>query len=129
MSSLRFHTRINRPADDVWKVVSDSAVIADWFPGIEKASVSGNVRTIEMGPGVSLQEEIVNNDDSLRRFQYRITGGPIVPEYHLGTIDVIEDGDATLVVYGTEISPDDLAAVVGPAIEAAVGSLKSHLES
>jgi hypothetical protein len=129
VSSLRYHTRINRPADEVWKVVNDAGSIADWFPGIEKSSISGNIRTLEMGPGITLEEEVVNSDDTLRRFQYSIMGGPFVPEYHLGTVDVIEDGDASLVVYGTEIRPDDLAAVVGPAIEAAVVALKAHLEA
>ena len=35
-------------------------------------------------------EEIVTVDLQLRRFQYRVTGGDLPVEEHLGTIDVIE---------------------------------------
>lgn len=50
-------------------------------------------------------------------------------DYHLGTVDVLEDGQNTIVVYSTEISPDELAEVVGPSIEGGVQGLKAHLES
>ena len=33
---------IDRPADDVWKVVRDFGGLAEWMPGIEKCRVEGN---------------------------------------------------------------------------------------
>jgi len=63
----------------------------------------------------------------LRRFQYKITGGLPV-DHHLGTVDLLEDGPNSLVVYSTEITPDELADVVGPSIEGGVQGLKAHLE-
>ena len=128
MSSLRSHARINRSADDVWKVVSDAAGISAWFPGIAEARVDGENRIITIAPGVELVERIVTNDAALRRFQYSITGGPMPVESHLGTVDVIEDGDAAFVVYSTEVTPDTLAAVMGPSIEAGVAGLKAFCE-
>lgn len=78
-------------------------------------------------PGYELHEDVVNVDGDLRRFQYRITCGMPV-EHHLGTVDVLEDGQNSLVVYSTEITPDELADVMGPSIEGGVQGLKAHLE-
>lgn len=127
MASLRTHTRIARPADEVWKVVSDPAGISAWFPGIEQATAGDGTRSCTLRGGVQLEEDIVTVDDDLRRFQYRITAGMPV-EQHLGTVDVLEDGDGALVVYSTEIRPDALADVMGPSIERGVQGLKKHLE-
>jgi carbon monoxide dehydrogenase subunit G len=128
MASLRTHARIARPADEVWTAVSDPAGISAWFPGIEQATATDGGRTCTLEGGGQLQEDIVNVDDELRRFQYRITGG-IPVEHHLGTVDVLEDGtDTTLVIYSTEVTPDGLAALIGPSIEGGVQGLKAHLE-
>ncbi len=51
-------------------------------------------------------------------------------EHHLGTVDLLEDGPhSALVVYSPEVSPDSLAPVMAPAVEAGVRGLKEHLES
>ena len=128
MASLRSTARIARPADQVWEVVSDPAGISAWFPGIEHATAGDGTRSCTLAGGQELQEDVVNVDSDLRRFQYRITGGMPV-EHHLGTVDVLEDGpDRSLVVYSTEITPDALADQMGPAIAGGVQGLKAHLE-
>lgn len=129
MASLRTEQWIGRPADEVWAHVSDAAAISNWFPGIVNASVEGDVRTIELDGGVELVEDIVTNDSGLRRFQYSITGGPMPIERHLGTVDVIDNRDGCLVIYSTEIVPDETAGMMGPAIEAGCAGLKAHCEA
>lgn len=129
VASLRSTARIVRPADDVWRVVSDAAGISAWFPGIEQATAADGKRSCTVAGGHELHEDIVNVDGDLRRFQYRITDGMPV-DYHLGTVDVLEEGpEATLLVYSTEITPDSLAELIGPSIEGGVQGLKQHLES
>jgi len=128
VASLRSTARIARPAEIVWKVVSDAAGISAWFPGIEQATTGDGARSRTLAGGNQLEEDVVNVDEELRRFQYRITGGMPV-EHHLGTVDVLEDGaDGALVVYSTEIAPDSLADVIGPSIDGGVQGLKAHLE-
>ena len=128
MASLRSTVRIARPADEVWRTVSEPAGISAWFPGIEQATAVGGTRSCTLAGGHELHEDVVNVDSALRRFQYKITGGMPV-EYHLGTVDVLEDGpDSTLVVYSTEITPNSLADLMGPSIEGGVQGLKAHLE-
>ena len=130
MASLRTHVRIDRPAAEVWQVVADAGSISDWdwFPSIERSTAADGTRSCTLQDGAELHEDIVNVDPNLRRFQYRITAG-VPAENHLGTVDVLEDGaDRCLVLYSTEIAPDALADVIGPAVEAGVRGLKEHLE-
>lgn len=127
MATIRHHVHINASPDDVWKVVSNSAGMPDYFPGVKSVIIEGNQRTVDLG-GLELVEEIVTSDDEMRRFQYRIVGGPMVPEYHLGTIDVLADGDGALLIYGTEVLPDAAKAMIDPSIEGAVASIKAHIE-
>lgn len=129
MATIRHHAHIDRSPDDVWKVVADAGAISAWFPGIETSSAEGNVRRCSMGEGAELVEEIVTVDNELRRFQYRITEGPMPLEFHLGTVDVLPDGGGSLVIYSTEVLPDVAKAMVDPVIAGGVQGLKSHLEA
>jgi uncharacterized protein YndB with AHSA1/START domain len=128
MPTLRSHVVIDAPADAVWKVVSDAANIADWFPAMDSSTGDGTRRTVVLRGGATLIEEIVTNDPELRRFQYRAIGGDLAVERHLGTIDVIELGpDRSIVVYGTEIEPETLAVPFEAAISEAVRTLPQHV--
>ncbi len=127
MATIRHHAHIDRTPDDVWKVVADAGAISDWFPGIDSSSSDGSARTCMMGD-LELVEDIVTVDNDLRRFQYRITGGPMALEYHLGTIDVLPDGDGSLVIYSTEVLPDDAHASMNPVIGGGLDGLKATLE-
>lgn len=128
MATLRATVRIDRPTDAVWAVVSDAGTSAEWFPGFASSRLDGSVRTIELGPGAEIVEDIVTSDGELRRFQYAITAAPFPVESHLGTIDVLDVDGSALVIYSTEIRPDELAAVMGPSIEAGVEGLKAYCE-
>ncbi len=127
MATIRHHAHVERSPDDVWKVVSDAGAISNWFPGIDTSSAEGGVRRCSMG-GSELAEEIVTVDDELRRFQYRITEGPMPLEFHLGTVDVLPDGDGSLVIYSTDVLPDETKQFMEPALAAGLAGLKSHLE-
>lgn len=127
MATIRHHARVARPADDVWKVVSDPLSITDWFAGVDSAVMDGQVRRISFG-GMEIGEQIVTSDDALRRFQYSIVDGPTQPEYHLVTIDVLDDGDGSLVIYSCEVQPDEGRELFGPVYGQALDSLKAHLE-
>ncbi|WP_219418709.1 SRPBCC family protein [Pseudonocardia nigra] len=129
MATLRTHLTIDRPADEVWSVVSDAGNISAWFPMVKTSTASGDQRHCELDGGVPLDEEIVTNDSQLRRFQYRIVGGGVPAESHLGTVDVLDQDGSSLVVYSTEVTPDELAATLGPAIEDGLRGLKNYCES
>lgn len=128
MATIRHHAHIDKSPDEVWSSVSDAGNISSWFPAIEESSLDGSTRSCTMAGGGELIEEIVTSDDELRRFQYRITDGAMKPDFHLGTIDVLEDGDGSLVIYSTEITPDELYPVMDKSIGSGLRGLKSSLE-
>lgn len=128
MPSLRSHVVIDATPDAVWKVVSDAATIADWFPAMRSSTGDGAHRTVVLQDGSTLEEAVVNADPALRRFQYRVVGGDLPVEQHLGTVDVIElEPNRTIVVYSTELEPATLAAAFEGAISEAVRTLPQHV--
>ncbi|MEX0848241.1 MAG: SRPBCC family protein [Ilumatobacteraceae bacterium] len=128
LGSLRHEIRINRPAADVWALAGDAARLHEWFPGIVNCTVDGTTRVITMGSGMPMPEEILVCDDTIRRFQYRITA-PIF-KHHRGTIDVIDLGDdTTLVVYSTEADPRTMALVIAGGTRDALIELKRQMET
>jgi len=125
--SVRREVRMAVPADEVWAWIGDAPRLAEWFPGIESATVEGTIRTIVTGAGIAMPEEIVTNDAIQRRFQYRITA-PMFRE-HLSTIDVLDLGDGTsLVVYGADAIPSTMALVIAGAAGDALEHLRTILE-
>ena len=127
MATLRETIHINAAPDKVWAGVRDPLALLDWFDGLDGGEMAGSARKIKMGD-ITVTEEIVTVDDDLRRFQYSITEMPIPVEYHLATIDVLEDGDGTLIVYGVDVKPDMLGDILAPTIAGAAKGMKQHFE-
>ncbi|CAM8642244.1 PYR_PYL_RCAR_like domain containing protein [Acidimicrobiia bacterium] len=127
MATLRTFARIQRSADDVWKVVGDPSRIIEWFPGLVSVAVEDGVRTLTTKSGLPIVENIVTLDHDMRRFQYSITG-PIPVNYHLGTMDVIDDGQpGCLLMYSTEITPEPMAFVLDGVISEGIANLAHML--
>lgn len=129
MATMRRHVWIDRPAAAVWELVSDPAAVIRWFPGMQDVAVDGTHRVITLSSGLPLDEDVVAVRHDLRRFQYRLNG-PLPVEFHLATIDVIDDGDRRcLVVYSTEVVPPALAFVLDGAVGEALEKLKQVMEA
>lgn len=128
MATVRHHTRINRPADEVWKVVADFGAISTWFPPIAESSAEGGTRHCTLVDGAQLTEELVTNDPALQRLQYRIVSAPFDPSFHLATIDVFDLDGGAFVVYSTDVTPDEHAGFIDEALETGLAGLKEHLE-
>ncbi len=127
MATIRHHTRISRSADDVWAVVSDFGGIGAWFPGVESCTFDGTDRTVGT-MGIEIIERLGVNDAELRRLQYSIIDGAMKPDHHVATIDVLEDGDGSLVIYSCDILPDEAKELIDPVYAGAAQALKAHLE-
>ena len=126
-ASIRREVRIRRSADELWEWVGDPARLAEWWPGITACVVDGDSRTITMGSGLPMPEQLLTIDRLQRRFQYRITA-PIFRE-HTSTIDVHDLGDgSSLVVYSVDAEPSTMALVIGGAAGNALQHLRSLVE-
>ena len=127
METVRYERRISADPDTVWSVFCEPDSIPEWFPGVVSCTVEGNIRTITLGTGLSMPEEILTVDPLLRRFQYKVTS-PLY-HFHLGTIDVIALGPLdSLCVYSTTAVPDALALITGGATDGALDEIKRMAE-
>lgn len=127
MASVRHHARVNAPAADVWEVVRDPAGITEWLPGVDSVEMDGDERIVS-SMGMEIREACTVDDD-LRHFQYTITGGPATFDSHLATVDVLEDGDSSIVVYAIHIEPADALPIMDGLAQAGVGALAERFGS
>jgi len=128
MATLRETVHIDAPPDKVWAEVRDPLAVTKFFDALGDVVMVDNARHIKMGD-ITIVEEIVTVDDDLRRFQYAITEMPIPVEFHLSTIDVLEDGEGTLIVYGVDVRPDMLKDILAPTISGATAAMKQYFEA
>ena len=128
MATTRAHIHIDRPADEVWKAITDPTLIKDWFPGLSNCTAADSVRHVWTTTGIEVDEEIVTNDADLRRFQYRLLPGPVPVEHHLATVDVLEDGDGSLVIYAVDVLPEPFGPAMQQTAEGALAGLKAYSE-
>jgi polyketide cyclase/dehydrase/lipid transport protein len=120
---------IDRPANDVWKLVRDFGGLAGWMPGIDSCRVEDNDRILEM-MGMELTETLVRCDDNTRTLVYSIAKSPLPIEHHEATIAVTSTGDASChVTYGVEVRPDSMVDVMSGAYAGALRALKSRVET
>jgi hypothetical protein len=127
MGTVRRHVFIDAPADRVWSLVGDPARLHEWFP-VVTSEVDGATRWVTLASGLRFEEDIVTLDHDLRRFQYRIINNPIVKS-HLGTVDVIPDGERRcLAVYSTDLDPEAMALMIAGAAGAGLAKLREMFE-
>jgi carbon monoxide dehydrogenase subunit G len=119
---------ISRSADDVWAVAGDFGGLASWMPGIEKCSVEGDVRTIEMS-GMKIGERLVRRDDAARVLVYAIASGPAPVDHHEATITVTPDGAGCHVTWAVDVEPDTMLDLFTGIYQQSLDALKAHVEA
>ena len=74
------------------------------------------------------EEDIITLDQDLRRFQYKIVNNSLI-KFHLGTVDVIPDGDnRCLVMYSTYMDPEVLALPIAGAASLGLEKVKQMFD-
>lgn len=127
MGTVRRHAFVECNADKVWSFVGAPERLHEWFPIIE-CRVEGNKRWITLAAGIVFEEDIVTLDHDLRRFQYKIVNNSLI-KFHLGTVDVIPDGDKRcLVVYSTDMEPEVLALPIAGAASLGLEKVKQMFD-
>ena len=117
---------IAAPADAVWAVIGDFGGIGDWMPGIESCRVEGENRILDT-MGMEITERLVAKDDAGRALTYSIVEGAPV-ESHQGVVTVRPAGEASLVTWEVEATPDEMADLMTTIYQQALEALKAHLE-
>ena len=118
---------IARSADDVWAVAGDFGGLASWMPGIERCTVEGDVRTVDMS-GMKIGERLVRRDDATREIVYSIASGPAPVDRHEATITVTPAGDGSHVTWAVDVEPDAMLDLFTGIYQQSLDALKAHLE-
>jgi hypothetical protein len=127
MATVRHHVVVDVPAAAAWALLGDPTRVTEWFPGITACVVEGSTRTVTLGSGISMPEELVTIDALQRRFQYSVRL-PIVRS-HLSTIDVLElEAARCCCVYSADAEPAVMALVIGGTAADGLVRAKSILE-
>ena len=130
MPTVDKQIRIDRPADEVWNVVGDVGAISAWFPGLASSRAHDGKRVCELEGGAgTLVEDIVAYDGDARTYEYAITDAPMPVESHHARVEVHDEGDASLLIWRTEVEPASTAEAMDSLFDAALAELKQHLES
>ena len=125
MATIRIDAPLTASPADVWALIRDVANL-EWWPGVQSAELRDATRWVTLATGAVLQEPVATVDDDLRRLQYSIVGPPLNAELCTFTVDVHDVDGRALLVYSCDVAPDALAAVVKPALDAAVGTLRTR---
>lgn len=127
MGTVRRHTFVDCNADKVWSFVGAPERLHEWFP-ITECRVEGNKRWITLAAGIVFEEDIITLDQDLRRFQYKIVNNSLI-KFHLGTVDVIPDGDnRCLMMYSTDMDPEVLALPIAGAASLGLEKVKQMFD-
>lgn len=134
MAKIRNEVRIDASPANVWKIVRDYGNVHTWSPLVSRTKVEGKMRycTLAEGtpaPGGVLREEVFSIDDRTLRLEYSVVGAPFPIAFHRAALEVFPDGDGSLVVWTTNVEPDELAAGFSPAFDASLAGLKRAVES
>ncbi|MEF2552460.1 SRPBCC family protein [Aurantimonas sp. A2-1-M11] len=85
----------------VWAAVGDFCGIGEWHPAVtrcEQSEEGGKTRrTLTLGDGATLVEELVSRDDAAMTYTYRIIEGPLPVENYKSTITVTAAGKGSTI--------------------------------
>jgi hypothetical protein len=97
------------------------------MPGVDACRVDGDIRVLSVF-GMDISEKLIERDDAKRFLEYSIVESPLAAEYHLGRIQVYEDGTGSRVTWLVEVTPDSLTDLLAGTYQQALDALKAHLE-
>ena len=129
MAQGKAEVSINRSPDEVWKVIREFGTLDEWMPGIDKCTLNGDVRTIEM-MGISVKEQLRSSDDAARTVSYSVIESPMGNlESHTATITVEAEGTGSHLTWSVDVTPDELLGLFVPIYEGSCTALKDKFEA
>jgi hypothetical protein len=107
MTKVSLSTKLNAPADSVWKVIGGFNALPDWHPAIKesKLDAGGRVRKLDLAGGGNVTEKLETFDDKERAYSYSITQSPLPISNYVAKIKVIEEGGGSKIEWSSEFSP------------------------
>ena len=125
MASGSVECELTASADAAWDAVGDFAGVDKIFPDLESLEIEGDDRIFGMF-GMKIRERLIERDDAQRRLVYSIVDGVPI-DSHSGTITVEAVGEGSKVTWAYEVTPDEMADILGGTYGGALEQLKKYL--
>ena len=125
MASGSVECELTASADTAWDAVGDFAGVDKIFPDLESLEIEGDDRILGMF-GMKIRERLIERDDAQRRLVYSIVDGVPI-DSHSGTITVEAVGEGSKVTWAYEVTPDEMADILGGTSGGALEQLKKYL--
>jgi carbon monoxide dehydrogenase subunit G len=132
MVSIRVEVLIDARPEQVWAAIADvGAVHTRLLPSrVAGTRIDGDTRVLTMPDGAEVRELIVAIDHQTRRMAYAVQGGQRVAiTHHHASFQVFDEGDASRLVWITDVLPHTLEAEVRARAERAAVEMKEVIEA
>ena len=126
MQTVTLEQELAFPAGAVWEVVSD-VCRADWVPMVDSITLDNDIRSFEMAGVEAVRERILEVDHENLCLRYSAISTPANVEHHLATIRIQARENGCLLLWTTEIAPDQFADTVRDGMQLAITGLSQVL--
>jgi hypothetical protein len=127
MATLYREIPVDSSAEDAWAALRDPAGVDRVFAGVLiDARMEKDVRWVTFADGTVIEERVIAVDDTHKRLAYTVGGGRF--EHHHATLQVLADTpERCRVVWISDFTPGERAAMVEPLMDAGCAALKRNL--
>jgi carbon monoxide dehydrogenase subunit G len=126
MATITRELTIASAPDAVWRAIRDVAQTHRLFPGVlVSTTMEPGVRTVTFADGRVVREPILSIDDTRRRLAWTVAGGPLA--HHNASMQVVEEGGKTRLIWITDVLPDAAAPVIEAIVEKGATALARSL--
>lgn len=132
MTKVRMETKLNTPADTLWKTIGGFNALPNWHPGVAKSEATGegkgSTRTLSLAGGGSLVERLEESSATDKLYRYSILSGPLPVADYVAEIHVKDNGDGTSTLeWSSEFKPK--AAPENDAVKAIQGVYQAGFDN
>lgn len=124
--AIRIEHALPYAAEVVWNVVGNPARV-DWVPGVESCAMDDDVRRFRMAGAGELAERILLRDMDRRRLEYGVIQSTPPLQFHRAAIEIREQPEGCLLIWQTEVQPEEVEPFIRRSMEGALGQLERVL--
>jgi len=99
----------------------------DWVPGVKSCDFDGEVRSLILPGAGAIKERILVHDNSARRIEYSCFESPGALTSHHAKMEILNDGQHSLLAWEAIIEPIELEAFVKESMKGALSQLEDVL--
>lgn len=132
MASLRRDIQLARDPEDVWDAIQDVGTVHDRLARgfvVDTTVDQPSARVVTFANGAVVRELIVDVDHQRRRIAYTAVEGPLGSTHHNASFEVLaEPGGGTLLLWVTDLLPDEVAPAVEGMMDQGVAAIRRTLD-